>query len=122
MQHPPARVRSAVACEYHGCHNAAAMVQLLPGPGPQGTLVVDGFADAERADHDLTAQVAGAGHAAPLYDATLASQVRSAGPDLATALFDRDPAWAPFFCPTCERAYCADHWRADRCPFGHRQY
>lgn len=119
------------------------MVQVVPGPTPQGTLVVDGFGegdtdpasgpplgDSSPADPFGGATGAseypglpeiGVGHAAPLHDEHLARQVRAADPDLATALFDRDPSWAPFFCPTCERAYCAEHWRGARCPYGHRQ-
>ncbi|MEV0839076.1 hypothetical protein AB0I55_05900 [Actinocatenispora sera] len=102
---PPARTRTAVACQYHGCRQAAAMVELLPGPGDNATLMVSGFGATDVAE--------------PLGDERLAHRVRSADDDLPGVLYDRDPAWAPYFCPVCERSYCVDHWRGSRCPYGH---
>ncbi len=101
-----------MSCEYHACLNAAAMVRLLPGPGSQWILMVEGFRG-------------GDGCAAALSDRTdadvaLADEVRHGGTGLAPALFDRDPDWAPFYCSICERAYCAGHWHGQACPFGHR--
>lgn len=28
----------------------------------------------------------------------------------AAALYQMDRFWAPFYCPTCERVYCYNHW------------
>lgn len=92
------------------------MIALLPGPGPYGTLTVDGFR-------------AGTEVAQPLSDPRLAGAVQAAGPDLAADLYDQDEAMAPFWCPTCERAYCVGHWRLAEgrsghlgaCPYGHRR-
>jgi hypothetical protein len=55
----------------------------------------------------------------------------------AEAVFRLDPEYAPFYCPTCARSYCGDHWdRWDvfdegtpnwhdsirgRCPHGHER-
>ena len=55
----------------------------------------------------------------------------------AAGLFDRDPEYAPFYCPLCRASYCADHWRRwdvfdedspdwhdsvrGRCPRGHER-
>lgn len=57
--------------------------------------------------------------AAPVPDPQVPVLVAAGDPDLAAALYDRDPAWAPFFCPVCERSYCAVHWQGTRCPYGH---
>lgn len=92
------------------------MITLLPGPGSYGTLAVDGFRP-------------GTEVAQPLSDPRLATAVQAAGPDLAGRLYDAAPALAPYWCPTCERAYCADHWRlaggtsghVGTCPYGHRR-
>lgn len=101
-----AAVRCALPCQYHGCRQAAAMIELLPGPGAHGTLRLVG----SRPDTDV---------AEPLTDGQLGDAVRRAEPDLAVRLFDRGPAWAPFYCAVCERSYCVDHWHAQRCPYGH---
>lgn len=26
------------------------------------------------------------------------------------AVYALDPLWAPFYCPSCDRCYCSDHW------------
>lgn len=55
----------------------------------------------------------------------------------AKALFYLDVLWAPFYCPTCDRVYCRDHWLMipqfdddfpgwydctyGTCPHGHRR-
>src|SRR5919199_311530 len=28
------------------------------------------------------------------------------------ALYAMHPLWAPFYCPDCDRCYCANHWRS----------
>ena len=28
----------------------------------------------------------------------------------ADALYQLDHFWAPFYCPTCQRVYCREHW------------
>ncbi|GAA3516903.1 hypothetical protein [Actinocatenispora rupis] len=92
------------------------MITLVPGPGPDGTLTVDGFRP-------------GTEVAQALSDPSLADAVRAATVDLSATLYDRDPAWAPFWCPTCERSYCGSHWRLAEgsygflgtCPYGHRR-
>lgn len=95
-----------MACQYHACRHAAAMVELLPGPGSGRTLMVSGFAP-------------GTEVAEPVPDPRLAALVSAGDPALPGTLYDRDPAWAPFFCPVCERSYCAEHWQGNRCPYGH---
>lgn len=82
------------------------MIEVLPGPGAGSTLVVGGFAE-------------GTDVAEPLRDHRLVAEIRASSDTLADTLYDRDPAWAPFFCTTCERSYCASHWKAGRCPYGH---
>ncbi|MEK7215072.1 MAG: hypothetical protein AAB289_05720 [Chloroflexota bacterium] len=31
----------------------------------------------------------------------------------AAALYAIDPAYAPFWCPTCHRSYCSRHWKTE---------
>lgn len=31
----------------------------------------------------------------------------------ARALYALDREWGSFYCPTCDRSYCADHWHFD---------
>jgi len=55
----------------------------------------------------------------------------------ARSLYALDDEWASFYCPTCGRSYCSDHWQLDvrydddfpgwydctygTCPAGHRR-
>ena len=75
------------------------MVNLLPGPGAARTVVVSGYrGGGEIAERLGEADLAGARDLADILD---------------------DQGLAPFRCPVCERSYCPEHWRGDRCPYGH---
>lgn len=63
--------------------------------------------------------------------------VKAVNSGSASAVYDLDEEWAPFYCPECDRSYCKNHWFVNiefdddfpgwydcaygTCPEGHRR-
>ena len=101
------------------CDRPAGTVKLAPD---ESQLVIDGLVC--RITHPI-----GPTDDVPRLRAILASRD-------ARALYALNGEWASFFCPTCDRAYCADYWQLETrfeddsswydctygtCPSGHRR-
>ena len=107
------------------CSNTAGIVEILSTGHPRGlskdssTICIGGFIGEERvvlsdsAERDLRACLAAADPA---------------------GLYHLEHLWAPFYCPTCARVYCVEHWTVvpeydeeffdhshGYCPEGHRR-
>ncbi|HET9258397.1 MAG TPA: hypothetical protein VFO16_24810 [Pseudonocardiaceae bacterium] len=128
----PARLRSTFPCQYDGCPRLAAVVevsrrgQLLVNneqatiyrvfPKAQGTIRVTGFLPYT----NFVSQVP-----------NLPATIRAASATDAGALRVLDESWVPFYCPRCDRSFCAEHWTltptfswgfdhySGTCPAGH---
>ena len=81
--------RAAFSCAQ--CGEVAATIRL----NEQGQLVQEGFWG--------TSTEAVSPNVQPVIEAALATAN-------ADALYQLDRFWAPFYCPTCRRVYCYNHW------------
>ena len=127
-----ARLRIAFPCQHHGCPRAAAIVEVSRRgqlyvndeqdiiyrvfPEAQGTIRITGFLPYTDFSHQVS---------------NLAAAIQAACSIDAAALHALDQTWVPFYCPRCERSFCAEHWvlqpacnwgfdhYAGSCPDGH---
>ncbi len=102
------------------CGKPAGSVSVVPSPSmPGNRLVITGFME-----HTIEAT----------YGPTFSEALPALAAGDARALYDLDESWAPFYCPTCDRSYCGDHWHQQvefddgfydctygTCPQGHRR-
>ena len=115
--------RAVFACSL--CSKTAGVVEILPTGHPHGlskdssTICISGFIGEERVVLSGSAE--------------LALRTCLAAAD-AAALYNLERLWAPFYCPTCARVYCVEHWTVipeydeeffdhshGYCPEGHRR-
>jgi hypothetical protein len=121
----PQRLRFEIACQFPECGEVAAVVELVAAGGTWS----DGAA------LHLSRFLPFTGGAMPVlrYDATVAA-VLDAGDDAVAVLRRINEDYAPFFCDTCHRSYCAQHWNLEpvfdfgfdyytgTCPVGHAHF
>jgi hypothetical protein len=126
------RLRIAFPCQYQNCPRTAAIVEVNRRgqlyvsdeqniiyrvfPTAQGTIRITGFLPYT----SFSRQVA-----------NLAATIHATRTIDAAALHALDHTWVPFYCPRCERSFCAQHWRlkptfswafdhySGTCPVGH---
>lgn len=131
----PGRLRIAFPCQQEGCARAAGIVEVSRRgqlyvndeqdtiyrvfPGAQGTIRITGFLPYT----NFARQVA-----------NLAATIQAARTIDAAALHALDQTWVPFYCPRCDRCFCAEHWvltptfnwgfdhYSGTCPVGHPQF
>jgi hypothetical protein len=107
------------------CGNTAGVVEILSPEHSQSlsqgssTICISGFIGEERVVLSESAELA------------LRSCLATTDP---AALHSLEQLWAPFYCPTCARVYCVEHWTVvpeydeeffdhshGYCPEGHRR-
>lgn len=132
-----------VPCEYPECAAVAATVKLIPlgarqhygpldtmhetaNPGPAPDIGI----------YDLSGFLLyTGGSVSPVRDlAELVAALRRGDEPAARILFRTQRSYAPFFCASCDHAYCAKHWALEavwdhgfdyytgECLFGHRKF
>lgn len=115
--------KAVFACSL--CSKPAGVVEILPAGHLRGlgkdssTICISGFIGEERVVLSESAEFA---------LRTCLSAADAAG------LYNLEHLWAPFYCPTCARVYCIEHWTVvpeydeeffdhshGYCPEGHRR-
>ena len=82
--------------------SVALIVEKLPTDGPRGAGSGSGGLIAETGFFGEWWQAVARGALAPVADALRTGS--------ASALYDIEPLWAPFYCPDCRLSYCDEHW------------
>lgn len=128
----PARLRIAFPCQHEGCSRTAAIVEVSRRgqlyinddqdiiyrifPDAQGTIRITGFLPYTSCSSQVT---------------DITATIRAACAIDAAALHALDQNWVPFYCPHCDRSFCAEHWQltprfnwafdhySGTCPVGH---
>jgi hypothetical protein len=108
----PGRLRITFPCQHEDCSRAAAIVEVSRRgqlyindeqdiiyrvfPDAQGTIRITGFLPYT----NFSSQVV-----------NLAATIQAARTIDAAALHALDHSWVPFYCPRCDRSFCARHWQ-----------
>jgi hypothetical protein len=131
----PERLRIAFPCQHEGCARAAGIVEVSRRgqlyvndeqdilyrifPGAQGAIRITGFLPYTNFSRQVV---------------NLAVTIQAARTTDAAALHALNQTWVPFYCPRCDRSFCAEHWAltptfnwgfdhySGTCPAGHPHF